>query len=325
MIKIIKNRKKNLITMLMVLLLSVPVAAETIRFGMITTPDHAWSRLMQQFKTSLENSSSNAIRVRESRFAKVRGESSIIELLGRGQLQAAIVAVGSLTTLDPSLNGWLMPYQFSSAAQLRLAAQSDDAKAMLAGLERHNLVALGYVFSGMRVIMTPTLMTSASDLKGKRVGTFPNDVFYNWYRQLGADPQPIQIQDIRLWFEQEKIDAIDTDLATAVDLQLYDQAPNLMYTNHMAFPWVFVGSKSWWAALASGKQQAISAAFSQAEKTTFAALEQSEKADLQQLRERGVTVKKYTETDFNGVPKKLRDFYYGTNERLKRFGMEQEY
>ncbi|MDO6681236.1 TRAP transporter substrate-binding protein [Oceanobacter sp. 5_MG-2023] len=298
-------------------------AAETIRFGMITTPDHAWSRLMQQFKNTVEGSSGNTIRVRESRFAKVRGESSIIELLGRGQLQAAIVAVGSLTTLDPALNGWLMPYQFADTGQLRRAAQRDDAKTMLVGLERHNLVALGYAFSGMRVIMSPAAMASVQDLKGKKVGTFPNDVFYNWYRQLGADPQPIQIQDIRLWFEQEKIDAIDIDLATAVDLQLSTQAPNLMYTRHMAFPGVFVVSRSWWDALTPEQQQAISAAFTQAEQATFAGLEKAEQADLKQLRGEGVSVKTYTEADFNSVPQKLRDFYYGTNERLKRFGMDQ--
>ncbi len=323
MTKIITRITRLMAATVMCSLLATTGHAETMRFGVITTPDHSWSRLMQDFKQRVETTTNNDMRVRESRFAKVRGESSIIELMSKDRLQAAIVAVGSLTTLDPSLNGWLVPYQFKTLDSMRAAATNTQAVAMRDGLEQHNMVVLGYVFPGMRVILTAEPLTAA-ELKGKRIGTFPNDVFYNWYRQLGADPQPIHLQDIREGFVKGSIDAVDIDLASTLDLELHQQANHLMLTRHMAFPGVFVVSKSWWESLSETNRQSIRQSFIAAEAATAKGLASREKNTLKELANKGMKITEYTEADFNGVPKKLRDFYYGTNTRLREFGLASE-
>ena len=301
--------------------ISPVTTAETIRYGVIAPPNHMWSQVMQQFKTNLERASGQQIVIKESRFAKVRGEAHIVDSLKKGQLQVGIVAAGGLTTLDPSLNGWLVPYQFEGIEQLEQAASSDNAKAMLADLEAHNLIALGYTFGGMRQILTPKRMTDIAALKGKRVSSYTNDVFYNWYRQLGIDPQPVQIQDVRVKMEQGKLDAIDCDLATAVGLKLYQTAPHLMLTNQMAFPGIFTVSKKWWSGLSPDMQARVTEAFVEAEQWGAQRLAQSERDNLRTLREYGVTVTELKEADFNDVPEKLRNFYYSTHPRLKRFGL----
>ena len=81
--------------------ISPVTTAETIRYGVITPPNHLWSQVMQQFKTNLERATGQQLVIKESRFAKVRGEAHIIDSLKKGQLQVGIVAAGGLTTLDP--------------------------------------------------------------------------------------------------------------------------------------------------------------------------------------------------------------------------------
>ncbi len=321
MIKTIIPQKTPLLTALMALLLSSVVSAETIRYGVISPPNHLWSQVLTQFKTNLEESTGAGMKVKESRLAKVRGEANIIEMLKKGQIQIGIVAAGGLTTLDPSLNGWLVPYQFTKVQQMEGAATGDDAKAMLAELGAHNLVALGYTFSGMRQILSPTRIDQISELKGKRVGSYANDVFYNWYRQLGIDPQPLQIQDALVKLNKGELDAVDCDLATAVGLKLYEAAPHLLLTNHMAFPGVFTVSEKWWVKLSPEKQQKIIEAFRKAARWGAQKVAENERKNLQALRDQGVTIMRLDESDFSGVPKKLRDFYYSTNPRLKRFGL----
>lgn len=318
MIKIMTLNKAPLLACLLALLTST-VSAESIRYGVITPKDHPWTLIMEQFKTNVETASNQNIHVKESRFVKVRGEASIVEMLKNGQLQAGIVAVGGLTTFDPTLNGWLVPYQFTNINQLGQSAESDEAKNMLASLENYDLIALGYVFSGMHQLMSPKAINTVEELKGKRVQSFANDVFYNWYRQLGANPQVVQIQDVRTQLERGELDAVDCDLATAVSLKIYELAPNLMLTNHMASPGIFVVPAKWWANQTEEQQALITRAFTQAEQWGFERLQQSEKDNLKQLRDKGVNIQEFSEADFNGVPQKLRDFYSATNPRIKAF------
>ncbi len=320
MIKTIITQCIGWIVCLASLVMSSTASAQTIRYGIVTPPNHMWSQVMQQFKTNLENTSKQSIVVKESRFAKVRGESHIVDVLRKGQLQIGIVAAGALTTLDPSLNGWLVPYQFTETNQMGKAADGDEAKAMLAELEAYDLMALGYTFAGMRQILTPFPVASISGLKGKRIRSYTNDVFYNWYRQLGIDPQPVQIQDVLVKLEKGELDAVDCDLATAVGLKLYESAPHLMLTNHMAFPGIFMVSRKWWSGLTPAVQEQVTLAFSQATRWGFKRLEQTERDNLKILREQGVTVTEFDEADFAGVPEKLREFYYTTNPRLQKFG-----
>ena len=303
------------------LLLSSAATAETIRYGLITPPNHLWSQVMVQFKANLEASIGSGITVKESRLAKVHGEAKLIDMLKKGQIQMGIVAAGGLTTLDPSLNGWLVPYQFAEVRQLQDAASNDAAQAMLNELQAHNLVALGYTFSGMRQILTPEKVGNIDELKGKRVGSYANDVFYNWYRQLKIDPQPLQIQDALTQLQKGKLDALDCDLSTAVGLKLYEPAPHLLLTNHMAFPGIFTASKKWWDKLTPEMQQHIIKAYTKAQRWGVQQLAENERENLRILRENGVTIVKLNEADFGGIPKKLRDFYYSTNSRLRSFGV----
>ncbi|MCY0966656.1 TRAP transporter substrate-binding protein [Parathalassolituus penaei] len=314
------TRVSTLIASLLVFLVSATSSAESIRFGVVAPEGHPWIQVMQQFKSNL-NTPTSPINVKESRFVKVRGEAAILEMLGSGELQAGIIAVESLTTFDPALNGWLVPFQFHKLDQLEAAAKSPEGQTMLTNLQNYNLVGLGYTFSGMRNIMSPKPLNSVEDLKGKRVRSFANDMFHNWYRRLGAEPKVIQVQDLVVNLQKNEIDAVDCDLATAVGMELDKAAPYLLHTNHMASPGIFVVSKKWWDVQSPQTQARITDAFSRAQTAGFELLAQSERDNLKTLRDRGVTVKEIPEAQFGDAPQKLRDFYYSTNLRIQQFGV----
>lgn len=314
------TRVSTLVASLLVLLVSATASAESIRFGVVAPDNHPWIQVMQQFKNNL-NTPTDPINVKESRFVKVRGEAAIIEMLGSGELQAGIVAVESLTTFDPALNAWLVPFQFHSLDQLEVAAKGQEGQTMLANLQNYNLVGLGYTFGGMRNIMSPKPLNSVEDLKGKRVRSFANDMFHNWYRRLGADPKVVQVQDLVVKLQKDEIDAVDCDLATAVGMELEKVAPYLLHTNHMASPGIFVVSRKWWDVQSPQTQSRITEAFQRAQAVGFDLLAQSERDNLKTLRDRGVTVREIPEAQFGDVPQKLRDFYYSTNQRIQQFGV----
>lgn len=319
MIKIMTTSKAALLAGLLSLFTTPLVSAEIIRFGLVSPEGHLWTDVMNQFKASVEKQLGDDFKVKESRQVKVRGESYITEMLANGQVQMAIVAVGGLTTFDPALNAWLVPYQFNSLEQLPKAARSEEARTMLANLGNYNLIGLGYAFSGMRQIVSKTPILNLDDFKNKRLTSFPNDVFYNWYRQLGADPHVVQIQDVMTELEEGKLDAVDSDLGTIAGLGLTDRAPNLILSNHMASAGIFVVAKKWWDAQTPERQAIITEAAAQAEQWGFDKLAQYERDHLKQLRDKGVKITELKEADLNGVPEKLRNFYSATNPRIKQF------
>ena len=294
--------------------------ADNIRYGLVTPEGHVWSGMMQQFHDRVETGSGQTLHLKESRQVRQRGESAVLEMLASNQIQMALVSVGALTTLDPALNSWLMPYQFADIAAAERMANTEIGQSMLASLENYNVVGIGYAFAGMRQILSKEPIVSLADFKDKQLTSYPNDVFYNWYRRLGASPKVVPVQDMLVKLENGQLDAIDCDLGTLAGLDFGKVAPNLLLTHHMASVGILVVSKNWWGTLGADRQALIRDSYASANAWGQEQLVQHERDHLQRLRDQGVKVKELREADFAGVPQQLREFYYSTNNRIKAFG-----
>jgi TRAP-type C4-dicarboxylate transport system substrate-binding protein len=111
------------------------------------------------------------------------------------------------------------------------------------------VVGIAYGMGGMRQILTRSPLTTAEDLKGRKIRITPFAPIRDFYQLLGAAPTPMPLASVYDAFANGQVDAIDMDLELIVKLKYYELSENVLVSNHMMFPMVGLVSARVWAGL----------------------------------------------------------------------------
>ena len=250
---------------------------------------------------------------------KLGGPDQMMDLLQSGGLQLAILTASSVANRYEPMNAWFLPYTFNNVTEAAEASQSPEAQQMLKDLEEHKMIGLGYAMAGMRHVLSAEPMTDIDSFENKKIRAFPNPVFNDWWSELGAAPTALPLADVSSALTTNLLDGVDVDLDIVVGLKMYQQAPNLTLTNHMAFPAVVVASEKWWSGLSAEKQQIVMDAFKEAEAWGFEQQAKAEVSNLQLLKDAGVTVNEIDPVELRKAAGTIVDKYTSSNEAIAEF------
>lgn len=298
---------------------STPSFADTYKMGMVTPPSHIWNKVADRFDGNLQEATEKKDKVKVFPLSKLGGDDQMIDLLQSGGMELAILTAGSLSNRAEAMNGWFLPYMFKDVAQAAEATQTETAKKMLADLKEHKLVGLGYTMAGMRHVISSKPISKTEDFAGKKIRAFPNKIFSDWWSGLGAAPTALAIGDVSSALTTNLLDAVDVDLDIVVGLKMYQQAPNLTLTNHMAFPGVIVASEKWWNGLSAEQQETIRKSLQEAETWGFEEQAKAEVSNLDLLKEAGVTVTPFDTASLQDAAQKIVDAYSAEDADIKQF------
>ena len=313
------SRRGWLVSVLAGLLSVSAVQADSLKIGMVSPPGHIWNQVADRFDENLARASNGKYHIRMSSLAKLQGEPEMINQLQSNNMQLAILTVGSLSGFEPAFTGWYMPYRFADVSAVAKATRSEDARQMLKTLEGHKLVGLGYALSGMRQVISTKPLHKAGDFSGLNVRAFPAPVFQDWWKKLAAVPVKLDISDVAPALTAGKLDAVDVDLDMAVGLELYKQAPNLLFTNHMAFPGVMVVSRTWWDGLSEAERSMVNKAYQEAESWGFQKQVEAEVNNLARLKAEGVNVTTPADPVFHQAGEQIVQQYSAANPTIGHF------
>ncbi|MEM9901076.1 MAG: TRAP transporter substrate-binding protein [Pseudomonadota bacterium] len=264
------------------------LAADELRFSTPTPPPHIFTKMANRLAEALSEPDGDQIKVFPVN--QLGNVPTVLSLLQTGAVEFAIVPVGDLANRDPSFYGWFLPFQFDSLADASAAASSQPALDMLARLDAQGIKGLGYVFPGQRHILAKAEIATVADLEGLKIRAFPNDIFRAFWMELDAAPTALPLPEIMPSLVTGVIDAVDVDIDIVFGLKMHEQAPNLVLTNHMAFPGAVLASARWWGGLDADRQQAIMDAVAEAQAWAIEEQTAGEVALLERLKEAGTNV-----------------------------------
>lgn len=293
--------------------------AETLRLAHIVPPSHVWHQVAERFTANLEKDSAGRFVTKISPQAKLGRDPQLIKLLQSGGIQFAILTVGDLSNRSEALQAWFLPYTFKDVAHAGAAARTPAAREMLAQLESQGMVGLGYTFAGMRHVLSVKPVTSPDDLRNKKIRSFPNEIFSDWWQAMGAAPTALPLSEVSPSLTTNLLDAVDIDLDAVVGLKFYQQAGNLAMTNHMAFPAVMVVSKKWWDKQSEADRALIQKLFDEAETWGIQKQVEAEAANLATLKEAGVNIQAVALEPFQKVGAEVAAKYTARNPTIKAF------
>ncbi|MDP3844244.1 MAG: TRAP transporter substrate-binding protein [Oxalobacteraceae bacterium] len=310
---------RTLVASTVLFAVSATVHAQTLKLGHITPPTHVWHQISEKIAADLAQASAGKMKIAVSPLQKLGSEAQMINLMQAGAQQFGVFTVGGLSNREESLLAWSLPYVFKDVAHATRAVSTPAAKQMLKRLDNSGLVGLGYVFAGMRHVLSLQPVASAVDLKNKKIRSFPSPVYNDWWNAIGAAPTAMPLSEIAPSLTTKLLDAVDVDLDALVGLKFHQQAPNLTLTNHMAFPAVIVVSKKWWDSRSQAERDMISKVVAGAEQWGFKAAIDADVMNLEKVKADGANIIKADIAFFRVVGGKVRDKYIAKNPLIAEF------
>ena len=296
--------------------------AETLTLGHTVPPSHVWHKVAERFADNLASMSQDKMKVKVVPLQKLGNEPQMFSMTQSGAIAFTILPAAFIANREESLLGWFLPYLFENVQQAGDAVTLPAAQQMLDNLEAQGVIGIGYMFAGMRHVLSVKEIKSPADLVNKKIRAFPSPIFNDWWKANGAAPTALPLAEIAPSLTTNLLDAVDVDLDIIVGLKYNQQANYLALTNHMAFPAVLLASKKWWDSLSPEDRDLVSKAYHEAETYGIALQVKAETDNLEKLKADGVVVTNIDLAPFKEKAKLVTEKYINQNQLIKQFAEE---
>ncbi|HWK24844.1 MAG TPA: TRAP transporter substrate-binding protein [Ureibacillus sp.] len=287
----------------------------------ISQPTHLWHETAEKFGEELAALSDGRMSVTIYPGGQLGTEADIVAQLETGSIDFSITTNAYMSTREPSLNGWFMPYLFNSVEDAIEMSKSDEAKAMLDTLSSQGLVGLDFLFVGNRVVlMKDGLVKSPADIKGKKMRIVGSPAMQEYWEEVGSGPIAMPLPEVYQSLQTGVIDGLDIDLDALVTEKYHEQANYLTLTNHMTNLSVIAMSQKSYDSLSPEDQAIVREALDKAVVWGNQEAITREKTNLQTLKDAGVEVLEEIDTSlYTDISQKMRDEYSAKSDIIKAF------
>ncbi len=238
--------------------MSQAAGAREFRLGVLTPPNHAWTRAAEAFGASLAAASDGRHTVVIYPSQQLGNEAQMLQQLQTGAIDMAFLTVAEVSNRVPDFGVFYAPFLVKDIEGAADILRSDHAHLMLGSLPRKiGVVGIGYGMGGMRQILTTSPTRNREDLQGKKIRITPFAPIRDFYNLLGAAPTPMPLASVYDGLANGQVDAIDMDLELIVKLRYHELGETVVLSNHMMFPMVGLVSARVWVRLSESERDLI--------------------------------------------------------------------
>jgi tripartite ATP-independent transporter DctP family solute receptor len=259
--RILKMRLKTLtlaVTATALAAASMTANARDFRLGLITPAQHMWSTEAAAFAETLNERSDGEHSVSVFPAQQLGNEAQMVQQLQTGALDMAFLTIAEISNRIPDFGALYAPYLVDDVNHAARLLRSDAAAELLELMPQQvGLVGVGYGMVGMRQVLSRDPITSVDDMDGQRLRITPFEPIRDFYTATGAAPEPMPLLEVYDALANGQVDAIDMDFDSILILKFYEQAENLLISNHMMFPMVGVVSGRVWRELSAEDRELI--------------------------------------------------------------------
>jgi TRAP-type transport system periplasmic protein len=265
---------------------SLTAQARDFRLGLITPPQHLWSTEAEAFAESLHERSGGEHSVSVYPAQQLGNEAQMVQQLQTGALDMAFLTIAEISNRIPDFGALYAPYLVDDVDHAAALLRSDTAAELLELMPAEvGLVGLGYGMVGMRQVLSRSPIESMSDMRGKRLRITPFEPIRDFYTATGAAPAPMPLLEVYDALANGQVDAIDMDFDSILILKFYEQADNLLISNHMMFPMVGVVSGRVWRELSPEDRELIETTMAEHLENVLGGFQQMDAAQEAEIRE----------------------------------------
>ncbi|MBY8909808.1 DctP family TRAP transporter solute-binding subunit [Salinicoccus roseus] len=266
--------------------------AKTIKLAHSGSESHQYHIAAENFKEVLENKEGTNFTVEIHPNASLGSEGDAIEQVISGSLEMTTVAADSnLSNTIPEMNAFGIPYIFDDKDHVYSALDGEAGENLLSLADDKGMKGLGYWEVGFRHLTNnSTEVTVPEDVEGMKIRVQPATVWEEHMRALGANPTPVDFNELYSALDQGVVDGQENPLPTIDSMKFYEVQDYVSLTGHTYTPAVVLMSNSFYEGLSEEEATAVEEAVVEARDYQRQTLDEKEEEILTKLEDEGVTI-----------------------------------
>lgn len=266
--------------------------AKTIKLAHTGSETHQYHIAAAKFEEILESNEDVDMSVEIHPNASLGSEGDAIEQVISGSLEMTTVAGDSnLANTIPEMNVFGIPYIFDDKEHAYNALDGEAGQNILNLAEDNGMKGLGYWEVGMRHLTNNTTeIVEPADAEGLSIRVQPAPVWEEHMRALGANPTPVDFNELYSSLDQGVVDGQENPLATIESMKFYEVQNYVSLTGHTYSPAVTLMNLEFYESLSDIEVEALENAVEEAKEYQRDFLEEKEQEIITLLEEEGVTI-----------------------------------
>ena len=189
---------------------------------------------MEVFEKEFEEATDGRYDVQLFPDAQLGSENEVAEGIAMGSVTMELLSGTNISTWDNKFSMFELPFLFSDWDDANAAYDSELGEIYNTWTEEYGVHCLGFYASGFRATWNNIRpVRSPEDMKGLKLRVINSDMFINLFSLLGANPTPMNWNEIYTGLEQGTIDGQDNPPILTYDAKFYEKLKYMTATNHV--------------------------------------------------------------------------------------------
>lgn len=209
----------RLLVAIVIVLLSCPARAATLKIATPAPDGTSWMEQMRQGAERVQRRTAGRVTFRFYPGGVMGNDKSVLRKIRLGQLQGAAVTAGGLAEIYPDTQLYGLPFIFRSYEEVDYVRARMDALIM-DGLKANGFVSFGLGEGGFAYFMSNQPIRRSADLKQQKMWIPEGDrISRAAFEAVGVSPIPLPLTDVLTGLQTGLVDTITTSPTGAIALQ----------------------------------------------------------------------------------------------------------
>lgn len=283
--------------------------AVTFKLAHTGSDSHQYHSASEKFKELVEEKTDGSVSIDIHGNATLGSEADVIEQVMDGSIEMTTVAPdSSFANTVPEMNVFGIPYLLKDRDHAYSVLDGEIGEELLELTEEHNMKGLGYWEVGFRHISNNEKeIKEPEDMEGLKIRVQPAPVWEDHMKALGANPTPVDFNELYSALDQGIVDGQENPLPTIESMKFYEVQKFISLTAHTYNPAIVVMNSGAWDGLSEDQQTAVDEAVK--ETTTYhrQLLADKEEEILEIFDENNVTITEPNREAFEEATSKVKD------------------
>lgn len=228
------------------------------KLGHVTQVNHPYHYAAENFANLVEERTDGRIKIEIYPARQLGGDRDLIENVQTGALDMAVASSSVFGGFSPLFDALQLPFLIDSYEVLEQAVVTDEAIALLKGLEEIDIKAFAFWDAGLRyLVLRDGIAQDLSDIRGAKLRVAEAPLHMDMFNALGTSPTPLPYGDIYSALQTGVIDGLEMDLSAIYVEKFYERAPYVTMTGHFTWPTVPIMNLELFNSLSEADQKII--------------------------------------------------------------------
>lgn len=236
------------------------LAAETWKYAIEEVPGSIMDAYAQEFKGRIEQATQGDVKVKIYHMGQLGTSAEMVEQAIDGTLNFVNVAVGSLGTLVPESQVFLMNYvlpDHSDAVNKVMASGKMERGPLGAAFQKKGLKLQALYSEGPQVWTTSRLVRKPADFKGFKMRVMVSPVLLDAYGDLGASPTPMPFGEVYGALQLKQVDGQVNPVPAIEEMKFYEVTNYMIWAGEQELVTGIVSGNDWFRKLPPQRQKLV--------------------------------------------------------------------